>query len=171
MQQILEPNQHLSLLELVAFMQSSVAEFGGGRGLCIQLWTAGRPEPLILSCPCDADSTKAGGSKRSFAYNLLAVTLPRSQTVVWLPLVKTGYTDDSGCWQRRLDEVDQETAPVASASAATSVSKTQESPSGLRAQAAARLRCTSGGSLKGHASRKRGYQATTGPDRLATKRR
>lgn len=114
-ERILKPDGHLGWLELLAFMLSVAAN--NGQELCIQVWTPGQSKPRILFKPSATDSGKAPGSRRRFAYNVLAASLSRSGQVVWLPLVKTGYRDDHKQWERRLKELDGQTAVDAAAEA------------------------------------------------------
>lgn len=156
MERILKPGHPLGLLELLAFMTSGAINQASGQELCVQLWTPGQDKPVVLFSPPSEESGSAGGSRRSFAYNLLALTLPASQAVVWLPLVKTGYTDVSGHWEQRLHQLDQQVV-AARASRTPTSSKSSDAPAqpaGLRArlQTAAPQRCMP---KDGRATRKR----------------
>lgn len=140
MKRILELNGPLGLLELLAFMMSCVGVDGDSstQGLCIQLWLPPNNEPIVLFQPSCTQVTRAAGSRRTFVYNLLAVTLPMSQQVVWLPLEMRGHTEVRGQWEQRFSELDQQVCAAANSEATASSSSAaapmQSASVGLRAR-------------------------------------
>ena len=79
-------------------------------------------EPLVLCNLRSADTefTNSKRSRRTFACRLLAVTLPKSKQVVWLPLRYTRHTDVTELWEQRFGDLDDQLAATrleASASA------------------------------------------------------
>ena len=139
MKRILEPNGPLGLLELLAFMMSGVGvdADSNNQGLCIQLWLPANSEPIALFHPPTTKMTRTGGSRRTFVYNLLAMTLPKSKQVVWLPLEKQGHTEVRGQWEQRFNELDQQALAAATLEATASSSSAgvpvQSASVGLRA--------------------------------------
>ena len=112
---ILSPGQDLGLLELLAFMTSHFKDEVGAPGFTVQVWLPGHPTPIVLSNPSVPDASQGDGaekvrrSSRSTAYNLLLVTLPKSEKLVWLPLDKTGYTNLTTVWIQRFAVLDDQT--------------------------------------------------------------
>lgn len=147
---ILEPNGPLGLLELLAFMLSGVGvdADSSDHGLCIQLWLPANNEPIALFHPPTTETTT---SRRNVVYNLLAVTLPKSQQVVWLPLMKQKHTEVRGQWEQRFNELDQQALAAASSEAMASSSSAgvpvQFAGVGLRARGR-RPGCSDGSSRK-----------------------
>ncbi len=117
MKRIQSPGQPLGMLELLAFMTSHATHEVGAPGFTIQLWIPGSTTPTVLSNPLSGDDGPER-TRRRMAYNLLLVTLPQSQKLVWLPLVKRGYTDITHLWSQRLTALDQQKVAVAAAIAA-----------------------------------------------------
>lgn len=140
MKHILEPNGPLGLLELLAFMMSCVGVDGDSstQGLCIQLWLPANNGPIVLFHPSRTEVTRTTGSRRTFVYNLLAVTLPKSQHVVWLPLEQQKHTAITGQWEQRFRELDQQvfaaTNLEAMASSSSAGVPVQSAGVGLRAK-------------------------------------
>ena len=114
-QRVCSPGQDLGLLELLAFMTSHFDDEIGAPGFTVQIWLPGHPTPIVLSNPSVPDASQGDGaekarrSSRNAAYNLLLVTLPKSEKLVWLPLVKTGYTDLTTVWTQRFAALDAQT--------------------------------------------------------------
>ena len=138
MKRILEPNGQLGLLELLAFMMSYVGVDANSstQGLFVQLWLPAESEPIVLFHP-SSTASRTGGSRRTFVYNLLAVTLPKSQQVVWLPLEKKGHTEVSRQWEQRFNELDDQDIAVnleASPSGSSTQAPTRSAVVGLRAR-------------------------------------
>ena len=95
---VCEADEHLGFSELLAFIAGNIAD---GNIPPMQLWMAGQTEPIVI-CSSNSRDSSSNSSRRNFVYNLLAVSLPKSQKVVWLPLVKTGYTNIDKTWRSGL---------------------------------------------------------------------
>lgn len=137
MDRILGPTGQMGLLELLAFMMSRVGD-SSTQDLCVQLWLPDHKEPLFLTNLPSTELTESSRSRRTFVCNLLAVTLPKSQQVVWLPLDNAVHTEITGLWEQRLNDLDEQIVTAnleeASASGSKSQSPAQSTIPGLRAR-------------------------------------
>lgn len=135
MKRILDPKGQMRLLELLAFMMSRTGD-SNTQNLRVQLWLPDEEEPLFLSNLPSTELTESSRSRRTFVCNLLAVTLPKSQQVVWLPLDNAGHTDITEQWEQRLSELDEQinSANWEEASGSSSQSPAQSAIAGLRAR-------------------------------------
>ena len=137
MKRICEPKGQMGLLELLAFLMSHIGD-SNTQDLCVQLWMPDQAEPLFLTNLPSTELTESSRSRRTFVCNLLAVTLPESQQVVWLPLDNAGHTEITGQWQQRLHDLDEQMVAAnleeASASGSTSQSPAQSTIPGLGAR-------------------------------------
>ena len=140
MKRTLEPNGPLGFLELLAFMMSCVGVDANSSTQCIQLWLPAKNDPngVVLFHPFSTDRTRNSGSRRTFVYNLLAVTLPKSRQVVWLTLEKQGHTEVTGQWEQRFNELDEQAVVaatvIATASDRPATTPVQSASMGLRAR-------------------------------------
>ena len=135
MERLLHNSQQMGLMELVAFMLSGVGQRETSEGQRIQIWQPAQPEPLVLFYANQDKEVSGSSSSRSreFAYNLLAVQLPRSGKLAWIPLVKSGYRDIDHEWEERFAVLDgQLVAKEDGASGQPDGACASATPAGLR---------------------------------------